>query len=80
MRPLWKGAISFGLVNIPVGLYSATQSGREVKGEMADYFPRPGKFVVTGNPARISDPGKGKSAARRLTFFTTDDRILLENT
>lgn len=24
MRPLWKGAISFGLVNIPVGLYSAT--------------------------------------------------------
>jgi DNA end-binding protein Ku len=24
MRPLWKGSISFGLVNIPVGLYSAT--------------------------------------------------------
>ena len=24
MRPLWKGAISFGLVNIPVGLYPAT--------------------------------------------------------
>jgi len=31
MRPLWKGAISFGLVNIPVGLYSATQSAREIK-------------------------------------------------
>jgi len=31
MRPLWKGAISFGLVNIPVGLYSATQPAREVK-------------------------------------------------
>lgn len=25
MRPLWKGSISFGLVNIPVGLYSATR-------------------------------------------------------
>jgi DNA end-binding protein Ku len=25
MRALWKGAISFGLVNIPVGLYSGTQ-------------------------------------------------------
>ena len=25
MRPLWKGAISFGLVNIPVGLYNATR-------------------------------------------------------
>src|SRR5215831_15361590 len=24
MRALWKGAISFGLINIPVGLYSAT--------------------------------------------------------
>ncbi len=30
MRPLWKGAISFGLVNIPVGLYSATKSTEKV--------------------------------------------------
>jgi DNA end-binding protein Ku len=28
MRPIWKGAISFGLVTIPVGLYSATESKR----------------------------------------------------
>jgi len=27
-RPIWKGAISFGLVTIPVGLYSATESKR----------------------------------------------------
>ena len=26
MRPLWSGAISFGLVNIPVKLYSGSQS------------------------------------------------------
>jgi DNA end-binding protein Ku len=25
MRPLWKGSIGFGLVNIPVSLYSATE-------------------------------------------------------
>src|SRR5262245_10639675 len=25
MRPLWSGSIGFGLVNIPVKLYSATQ-------------------------------------------------------
>src|ERR1043166_1929719 len=31
MRPIWKGAISFGLVNIPVGLYSATSSGEKIK-------------------------------------------------
>jgi DNA end-binding protein Ku len=26
MRPLWTGAIGFGLVNIPVKIYSATES------------------------------------------------------
>lgn len=26
MRPIWKGAISFGLVNIPIKLYTATES------------------------------------------------------
>jgi DNA end-binding protein Ku len=31
MRAIWKGAISFGLVNIPVGLYSATVPGKEIK-------------------------------------------------
>ena len=34
MRPLWKGAISFGLVNIPVALYSATQSTNKVDLDM----------------------------------------------
>jgi DNA end-binding protein Ku len=35
MRAIWKGAISFGLVNIPVGLYSATHGARnEVKFHM----------------------------------------------
>jgi DNA end-binding protein Ku len=28
MRPIWKGAISFGLVTIPVGLYAATEDKR----------------------------------------------------
>ena len=34
MRPLWKGAISFGLVNIPVSLYSATQAKQKVDLDM----------------------------------------------
>ena len=25
-RPVWKGAISFGLVNVPVALYAAESS------------------------------------------------------
>jgi len=34
MRAIWKGAISFGLVNIPVGLYSATKPAKEIKFRM----------------------------------------------
>ncbi len=34
MRAIWKGAISFGLVNIPVGLYSATKPSSEIKFRM----------------------------------------------
>jgi DNA end-binding protein Ku len=30
-RAIWKGSISFGLVNIPVGLYSATRPGNDIK-------------------------------------------------
>jgi DNA end-binding protein Ku len=34
MRAIWKGSISFGLVNIPVGLYSATRPSNDVKFQM----------------------------------------------
>src|SRR3954470_2972443 len=34
MRPLWKGSISFGLVNIPVSLYTATRSAKKVSFDM----------------------------------------------
>ncbi len=42
MRAIWKGAISFGLVNIPVGLYSATRPASEIKFRMlrdSDHSP-----------------------------------------
>jgi LPS export ABC transporter protein LptC len=61
------------------GRISIRQSSRKVSGEFADYYLSPGKFVVTGRPAEITDPERGKSQAGRLTFFSTDDRILLEN-
>ena len=55
------------------------QAGREIKGQTGEYYFDLGKCVVTGNPAEIRDPQKAKSVARRLTFFTRDDRILVEN-
>ena len=35
-RSIWKGAIAFGLVNIPVGLTSADESSGEVSLNMID--------------------------------------------
>ena len=35
MRPIWTGAIGFGLVNIPVKLYSATERS-EISLDMLD--------------------------------------------
>jgi LPS export ABC transporter protein LptC len=48
-------------------------------GDTADYYLNPGKFVVRGNPAKINDPDKRQSKAGQLTWFTTDDRILIDN-
>jgi len=39
----------------------------------------PGIFVVLGNPAEAYDPERGRSFARRLTYFRSNDTILLEN-
>jgi lipopolysaccharide assembly outer membrane protein LptD (OstA) len=61
------------------GKVSIRQMSRQVNGELADYYLAPGKFVVSGSPAEIQDPQRGKSRAGRLTFFNSDDRILLEN-
>jgi DNA end-binding protein Ku len=30
MKPIWSGHISFGLISIPVGLYSAVESSEHV--------------------------------------------------
>jgi lipopolysaccharide transport protein LptA len=62
-----------------IGHLRIQQQGRMARGNQADYLFAPGKFVVLGNPAEIKDPVRGKSAARRLTFYTSDDRIILEN-
>jgi LPS export ABC transporter protein LptC len=51
---------------------------RLCKGDVADYQMDSGKFVVTGTPAEVFDPDKGRSFARRLTSSTADDTILLE--
>jgi LPS export ABC transporter protein LptC len=66
-----RTAESRGKVRIRQGL-------REATGDAADYSLDSGTFIITGNPATVSDPAQGRSSARRLTIFTADDRILLD--
>ena len=66
MRPIWKGAISFGLVNIPVGLYSVSNQVVDIK-EFVDldeidpmFFDEP-YFLAPLRPRR-------RMRARRIGF------------
>jgi DNA end-binding protein Ku len=56
-RAIWKGAISFGLVNIPVGLYSAVKSANEVKLRMlrqSDQSPIKYKRVAEADDKEVA--------------------------
>src|SRR5687767_13944343 len=56
MRTIWKGSISFGLVNIPVGLYSATRSSNQVKFRMlrrSDHSPIRYKRVAEADEKEV---------------------------
>ena len=53
-RPLWKGAISFGMVTIPIKLYTATEEKDVLRS-----FTRSGGTLLTG-----ADGWKAKTAAK----------------
>lgn len=56
MRPIWKGAISFGMVTIPVKLYSATES-RDVRFRLlhkADGAPIEEKRFCTADGTEVA--------------------------
>ena len=44
MRPIWKGAISFGLVTIPVGLYTAVENKRPKFKQLRESDHSPSKY------------------------------------
>ena len=60
------------------GQVRITQGQRQAAGDTANYDFNPQRIVVTGRPAVVTDTAHGRSEARRLTFSTSDDRILLE--
>ena len=78
MRPIWKGAISFGLVTIPVGLYSATENKRPKFKQLreSDHSPIKYKRVAEkdGEEVPFENIVKGYEIDKdRFVVFSSDE-------
>jgi len=78
MRPIWKGAISFGLVTIPVGLYAATEDRRPKFRQLrqSDHSPIRYKRVAEADGAEVpyEQIVKGYEIDKgRFVIFTGDE-------
>lgn len=54
------------------------QPDKEGRGERAEYYPEEEKMILWGNLAQITNKKGGRSEGRQLTFYSKDDRILLD--
>jgi DNA end-binding protein Ku len=79
VRSIWKGAISFGLVTIPVKLYSATQendiSFRQVRREDGSRIRYKRVAVADGEEVAYGDIAKGYELPTGETVVLTDDDL-----
>ena len=78
MRPIWKGAVSFGLVTIPVGLYRATEDKRPRFRQLrdSDHSPVKQKRVAEtdGTEVPYDNIVKGYEIDKgRYVVFTADE-------
>ncbi len=54
------------------------EPNRRATGEKLEYTSQDAKFVLSGGPPSIFDAERGKITGDSLTFFTHDDRVLVE--
>lgn len=78
MRPIWKGAVSFGLVTIPVGLFAATQDKRPKFRQLRDTDHSPIKYKRVAETDGVEVPFenivKGYEIDKgRYVVFTPDE-------
>ena len=77
MRSIWKGAISFGLVTIPVKLYSATEtkdvSFHQVRRSDGSRIKYKRVAAVDGEEVAYGDIAKGYELASGETVVLTDE-------
>ena len=83
MRTIWKGSISFGLVNIPVGLYSAIRSTEKINFRMLrkeDQSPIKYKRVAESDEKDVAweDIVKGYEH-QKGNFVVLSDKDLIES-
>jgi lipopolysaccharide export system protein LptA len=60
------------------GHVEVTQPGRRATGDRAVYDARMGEIVMTGGPPTLYDVARGLTTGRRLTFFTRNDSVLVD--
>lgn len=81
MRSIWKGAISFGLVNVPVKVYSATQSHdvslHQVHGEDGGRIRYQRKCEICDEVVAYDDIQKAYDDGDRTVILTPDDLAAL---
>ena len=55
------------------------QTGRHGAGDVLTYTAADGRGVLTGKNARIDDEEKGSTMGAQLTFYSHDDKIIVDN-
>jgi lipopolysaccharide export system protein LptA len=63
---------------VATGQVIITQPARRGTGDQLVYTAEDDKYVLTGGPPSIFDAERGKITGVSLTFFRTDDRVLVE--
>ena len=76
MRAIWKGAVSFGLVNVPVRLYSATENHdvqfRQVHEKDGGRIKYQRVCSIDGEQVAYSDIAKGYETPEGQMVVLTD--------
>lgn len=85
MRAIWKGAVSFGLVSVPVKLYSATESHdvsfRQVHAKDGGRIKYQRVCAIDGEEVPYSDIAKGfETEDGEMVVLTEDDLANLPTT
>jgi DNA end-binding protein Ku len=85
MRAIWKGAVSFGLVSVPVKLYSATESHdvsfRQVHAKDGGRIKYQRVCAIDGEEVAYADIAKGyETEDGEMVILTDDDLAELPST